>query len=188
MSESLDKGFNKHRVERGETRPLTPEEEYFNNGLVALGPGLMPRARSLTNNKEEAKDLVQETLQKALQSREQFKAGTNLGAWVNTILTRTSIDWRRRHNSRMVDRGEKAEIIIDNMASPSDHVSMLALHRTIGRIDTLLNNLPARQREALGLAALGYSEKEIAAKTGASQGTVKTSLSRGRNTLKDKLK
>ncbi|MDO8561959.1 MAG: RNA polymerase sigma factor [bacterium] len=184
MSESLENGFNKRRGERGDATPLTPEEEKFNKELIELRPELMHKARSLTNNRAVAEDLAQETLHKALKSREQFKANTSLRAWVNTILTRTHIDSHRRLDSRLVERGEGAQIIIDNMATPGNQEHVVALGRTLGH----MNDLTSQQKKALVLDTLGYTEKEIGAKMRIGAKTIKRHVQEGRNALKEKSK
>ena len=54
----------------------------------------------LARNREEAKDLVQETVCKAYKSRERFKKGTNFKSWLTTILRNTFINYYRRKKTR----------------------------------------------------------------------------------------
>jgi len=74
----------------GAPAPATPGESAadgpFKAGLIELIPFLRAFARSLCGNPEMADDLAQETLVKAWQARDMFTAGTNLKAWLFTIL------------------------------------------------------------------------------------------------------
>ena len=73
-----------------------PEDGDFKSELLALIPFLRAFARSLTGNQEGADDLAQETLVKAWQSRATFIPGTNLKAWLFTILRNQFYSDRRR--------------------------------------------------------------------------------------------
>src|ERR1700709_1400419 len=73
-----------------------PEDGDFKTELLALIPFLRAFARSLTGNQEGADDLAQETLVKAWQSRATFIPGTNLKAWLFTILRNQFYSDRRR--------------------------------------------------------------------------------------------
>src|SRR5215467_12831273 len=84
----------------------------FNNMLVSNADFLKPFAVNLTKDTESAKDLYQETLYKALANQEKYNAGTNIKAWLFTIMRNIFInDYRRR---------SKQLIIFDN--SPSDYL------------------------------------------------------------------
>jgi RNA polymerase sigma-70 factor (ECF subfamily) len=78
------------------TQPLKPENPDFKGELLSLVPFLRAFARSLTGNQEAADDLAQETLVKAWQSRASFQPGTNLKAWLFTILRNQFYSDRRR--------------------------------------------------------------------------------------------
>ena len=73
-----------------------PENPDFKTELLGLVPFLRAFARSLTGNQEAADDLAQETLVKAWQSRASFIPGTNLKAWLFTILRNQFYSDRRR--------------------------------------------------------------------------------------------
>ena len=63
----------------------------FNTAVVKLHKSLRPIALKLTRDMEEANDLMQETLLKAMANREKFTDGTNLKAWLYTIMKNTFI-------------------------------------------------------------------------------------------------
>lgn len=68
----------------------------FNYMVVSNGDFLKPYARSLTNNIEDANDLFQETMLRALQNREKYRIGTNLKGWLHTIMRNIFINNYRR--------------------------------------------------------------------------------------------
>ena len=68
----------------------------FNAALIKLKEGLEYYAYSLTNNRDDAKDLVQDTFLKALIYRDKFEDNTNLKAWTYTIMRNTFINNYRR--------------------------------------------------------------------------------------------
>ena len=82
-----------HVMEEREA-PAAPQD--FKTELLSLVPFLRAFARSLTGNYESADDLVQETMVKAWQSRDTFELGTNLKAWLFTILRNQFYSDRRR--------------------------------------------------------------------------------------------
>ena len=78
----------------------------FNQSFNKLTPSLKSFAYNLTKDNEEAKDLYQETAFRAITNRDKFKAGTNLKAWLFTIMKNIFINNYRRKT--------KANTIIDN--------------------------------------------------------------------------
>ena len=64
----------------------------FTNQVQKISVSLRPAAMNLTRDADDAKDLVQETLLKALTNKDKFKTGTNLKAWLYTIMRNTFIN------------------------------------------------------------------------------------------------
>src|SRR6202051_2603046 len=86
-----------------------PENPDFKTELLGLVPFLVAFPRSLPANQEAADDLAQETLVKAWQSRASFNPGTNLKAWLFTILRNQFYSDRRRAWRQMPWDDESAE-------------------------------------------------------------------------------
>lgn len=134
-------------------------------------------AISLCRDVTLADDLVQDTLLKAWTKFDLFKPGTNLRAWLFTIL-RNSYYSGRRKRSREVSDSDGA--LTAQLASKPDHDGHLAL----GELAAALGRLPTEQREALILiGALGFSIEEAAATCGCAPGTIKSRANRGRRAL-----
>ena len=156
-----------------------PENPDFKTDLLALVPFLRAFARSLTGNPEAADDLAQETLVKAWQSRSSFIPGTNLKAWLFTILRNQFYSDRRRAWRQAPWDQEAAERI---PGGGEDQVHSAELSDTV----RALRRLSDEQREALVLVgAGGFSYEAAAAICKCAVGTVKSRVARARKTLID---
>ncbi|MFG1396477.1 sigma-70 family RNA polymerase sigma factor [Roseixanthobacter pseudopolyaromaticivorans] len=145
--------------------------------VLELLPALRAFARSLTRNRTEADDLVQETLLKALSNIDKFDPGTNLRAWLFTILRNTyytEIRKRRRENDGMAMLAQQ-----DSNMGPGQEWAV-----TLTSLKEALELLPADQREALVLVgAAGLSYEEAADVCGCALGTIKSRVNRARAKL-----
>ncbi|HVZ68297.1 MAG TPA: sigma-70 family RNA polymerase sigma factor [Rhizomicrobium sp.] len=149
----------------------------FKTELLALIPFLRAFARSLCGNPETADDLAQETLVKAWQSRDTFIPGTNLKAWLFTILRNQFYSDRRRAWRQVPWDQESAERI---PASREDQNWAAELSDTA----RALRSLSDEQREALILVgAGGFSYEDAAAICHCAVGTVKSRVARARRAL-----
>jgi RNA polymerase sigma-70 factor (ECF subfamily) len=138
-------------------------------------------AVSLCGDKERADDLVQETLFKAWNHLDSFKEGTNLKAWLFTILRNTYFSERRKRRREVEDAdGSYAARLA---AKPEQHG-----HMDMQDFRAVLVRLPDDQREALILVgAAGFSYEEAADICGCAVGTIKSRVNRARNRLADML-
>jgi RNA polymerase sigma-70 factor (ECF subfamily) len=132
---------------------------------------------SLCGDKERADDLVQETLFKALNHLDSFKEGTNLKAWLFTILRNTYFSERRKRRREVEDAdGSYAARLA---TGPAQHG-----HMDLQDFRAALVRLPDDQREALILVgAAGFSYEEAAEICGCAVGTIKSRVNRARNRL-----
>jgi RNA polymerase sigma-70 factor, ECF subfamily len=148
----------------------------FHDQLRAILPRLRVYALSLTRDRDAADDLVHDTVIKALTGRASFEPGTNLSAWVFRIQRNEFISGLRRvRPSVPIDTA-----IADTLSHPPHQESRLVMREFM----SAFGKLASTQREALLLAVLeGQSYEVIAAHTGVSVGTVKSRISRARDTL-----
>jgi RNA polymerase sigma-70 factor, ECF subfamily len=166
------------RSQTAPTREIKPEEpDSFRAELLELVPYLRAFARSLSGRHEGADDLAQEALVKAWQSRDSFVPGTNLKAWLFTILRNQFYSERRRAWRQVPWDAENADAIPGN----SDDQGWAAELSDIARA---LQALPAEQREALILVgAGGFAYEEAAQISNCAVGTVKSRVARARRAL-----
>jgi RNA polymerase sigma-70 factor, ECF subfamily len=149
--------------------------------LMAAIPNLRAFAMSLCGNTARADDLVQETLVRAWSKLQSFEEGTNLKAWLFTILRNLFFSEHRKRRREVEDA--------------DGHLSaQLAVHpEQLGHMDMLdfrvaLLQLPTDQREALILVgAEGFSYEEAAVISGCAVGTIKSRVNRARGRLTDLL-
>ena len=156
--------------------PANPRDE-----LVDHLPALRAFALSLTRDGSSADDLVQDTIVKAWTHIDKFQPGTNLRAWLFTILRNTFYSARRKTRREISDTDG---IHAARQATRPDHDGRLALND----FRNAFGQLPDEQREALILVgASGFSYEEAASMTGVAVGTVKSRANRGRRRLAELL-
>ncbi|WP_172330592.1 RNA polymerase sigma factor [Mangrovicoccus sp. HB161399] len=149
-----------------------PREE-----LIALLPSLRAFAMSLTRQPAAADDLVQDTVLKAWSNFDKFQTGTNLRAWLFTILRNTYYSDRRK-KVREVEDGDG--VLTAQLSEKPAHDGRLALRDFRVAFDQLTDE----QREALILVgASGFSYEEAAETCGCAVGTIKSRINRGRARL-----
>jgi RNA polymerase sigma-70 factor, ECF subfamily len=149
----------------------------FKQQLVEAIPMLRGFARSLSGNHDRADDLVQETLAKAIANRDKYKMGTNLHAWLVTILRNQYYSEGRRRWREVSDaEGTHAARLVEQPG----HAARLEMREFLAALQVL----PDDQREALVLVgASGLSYEEAAGVLGTRIGTVKSRVSRARARL-----
>ena len=134
-------------------------------------------AISLTRNVSAADDLVQDTILKAWSNIEKFQRGTNLQAWLFTILRNTYYSTLRKHRREVPD---PEGIHAAALSVKPDHDGRLAYTDFLRAFDQLSDE----HREVLILVgASGFSTEEAAQMMGVAPGTVKSRASRGRKRL-----
>lgn len=155
--------------------------------LVALHRDyLQPFAQSLTQDTDDAKDLCQETMLRALLYRDKYQIGTNLKAWLYTIMRNTFINQYRR-NKRMVklDNPGSVEIAFEaaGMAARNEGYSRLRSKE----IAKALEGIPQVFRLSFELYYNGYKYAEIAGILGEPLGTIKSRIHFARKALSARL-
>ena len=145
--------------------------------VVAMIPALRAFAWSISRNGSDADDLVQDTLIKAWSHRDKFETGTNLRAWLFTILRNTyyTAVVRRRREVRDEDDQHARSLT----TAPTQEWGL-----AIRALQAALDQLPAEHREALILVgAAGLSYEEAADICGCALGTIKSRVNRARTRL-----
>jgi RNA polymerase sigma-70 factor, ECF subfamily len=169
----------------------SPDPAFAAEVLAHLDP-LYGTALRLTRNREDAEDLVQDTVVKALRFSARFKRGTNLRAWLYTILHNT---WRNRRRDAARETVDVDSERVEQAASLPGGPSELETPERILLRDTLdsdlqaaLDSLPEVFREAVWLRDVDeFSYAEIAEMLSVPPGTVMSRISRGRRLLLEKL-
>jgi RNA polymerase sigma-70 factor (ECF subfamily) len=162
------------------TEPMTPQPSVQDAMLAAI-PNLRAFAMSLSGSADRADDLVQETVMRAMANIDTFTPGTNMAAWLFTILrNRFRSEYRKRR--REVEDPDGSYLA--SLKMPPEQFGRLEFKELIAA----LAKLPHVQREALLLvAASGFSYDEAAAICGIAVGTIKSRVSRARQLLAELL-
>ncbi len=156
-------------------------DESVRKAILAAVPSLRAFAISLSGNIDRADDLVQETLLRALANINSFQPGTNMSAWLFTILrNHFRSEYRKRRREVEDGEGRYAETLKSQPEQPGQ-VEFKEFREA-------LTHLPADQREALILVgASGFSYEEAANICGCAVGTIKSRVNRARTRLAELL-
>ena len=159
----------------------------FNHELISLKSNLEYYAYTLTSDREKAKDLVQDTILKALTYRDKYEANTNLKAWTYTIMKNTFINTYRRNikANTIIDSTEDMYYINNSRVSEFVKPDSEYMYKEILRS---VKSLEAEQRIPFEMHVAGYKYKEIAENLELSIGTVKSRIFFARKKLMDNLK
>lgn len=155
----------------------------FNQTLISNADYLKPFAMSLTRNIETAKDLLQETLYKALANKEKYNAGTNIKAWMYTIMRNIFInDYRRSAKQNTIFDNTPNDYLLDYNQFATSNTAETNL--TIKDIQQAVHHLPEIFRNPFQLYFEGYKYHEIADILSEPLGTIKSRIHFARKLLK----
>jgi RNA polymerase sigma-70 factor (ECF subfamily) len=164
------------QVIRAHTEPV---DQAFIDELIGSLKPLRAFAISLTRDIPRAEDLVQETVLKAISKQDRFEAGTNLAAWLMTILRNLFYSGRRRTQREVEDADGIFAAGLISIPDQEDAIIVQDLHAALAK-------LPRVQRDAIMLVgAEGMAYEEAAAALGVNVGTLKSRVNRARNRLAD---
>lgn len=162
----------------------------FDSEAMAQLDALYSFALKLTRAKEDAEDLVSDTLLRAFQRWEQYRLGTNIRAWLFTILYHAFVSRKRRIDAREVqpledeDGREVFEPVGETDPEGAFYDSFLD-----EEIVNAIQRLPDEYRSAVVMSDLhGLKYSEIAGVLGVPEGTIKSRLFRGRRLLQAQLR
>jgi len=153
-------------------------EDPFQSGLLGQAPALTAYANGLSRDWAYAEDLVQDTLVKALQNRDKFADGTNLKAWLFTILRNTFLSDIRRKSREVIDSE-----YVHSDAGPSSPAGQEGAIQ-FQEVSAVLAKLPsALRRTLIMVGAEGHTYEDAANLEGCAIGTIKSRVSRARSFL-----
>lgn len=159
----------------------------FNNQVQSMAQSLRPAAMNLTRDNDDAKDLVQETLLKALTNRDKFKAGTNLKAWLYTIMRNTFINNYNKVTKRITNTDADAYLQLMNTDDRFIMHNKGTATFVMSDITKAMVSLNEEHRVPFIMYYIGYKYLEIADKLQIPIGTVKNRIHIARKELKQSL-
>ena len=183
--------------EKNTSVQTTPLTEDFEAGVLAQLDSLFRTALRMTNNRQEAEDLVQETMLKAFRFAHTYQPGTNLRAWLFRILNTSAINRYRKQAAHPTPTplpdGEEFYLYNQIRDLSGQELSAGAEDEVLSKyldedVFKALNDLPPNFRMAVVLADIeGLSYKEIAEALQIPIGTVMSRISRARRQLQQSL-
>lgn len=152
----------------------------FNSMVLNHSESLKPFAISLTRDHEDAKDLCQQTLYKAFAYREKYEQGTNIKAWLFTIMRNIFInDYRRNARKKNVlDTVEYSQTLYANSSE---------INLRLREIEAAIHRLPSIFKTACLLYLQGYKYHEIALALNEPLGTIKSRIHFAKKVLQKQL-
>jgi RNA polymerase sigma factor (sigma-70 family) len=161
----------------------TPE---FNQMLLKNTEFLKPFAITLTRDNEVAKDLLQETLYRALANKEKYNVGTNIKAWLYTIMRNIFINnYRKKSKQNTVFDHSQNDFLINHHQVMVQNAAENIIN--VKQINQVVYTLPIIFRNPFMLYFEGYKYHEIAEMLHEPLGTIKSRIHFARKLLKEQL-
>ncbi len=155
----------------------------FTQMLLRNAEFLKPFAITLTHDSEEAKDLFQETLYRALANEDKYSIGTNIKAWLYTIMRNIFINnYRKKSKQNTILDGTPNELLLNSAKTISVNDAIASLN--MQEINKLINNLPEIFKSPFMLHYDGFKYDEIAGMLHEPLGTIKSRIHFARKLLK----
>lgn len=158
----------------------------FNNMLLNNSEFLKPFAFTLTRDNESAKDLMQETLYRALANKDKYHVGTNIKAWMYTIMRNIFINnYRRKAKQQTIFDSTPNDFLLDNKQTMIANEAESNLR--LKDIQKAIHSLPDIFRKPFILYFDGYKYHEIADALQEPLGTIKSRIHFARKLLKEQI-
>lgn len=159
----------------------------FTKSFNELTPSLKSFAYNLTKDNEESKDLYQETAFRAMTNRDKFHAGTNMKAWLFTIMKNIFINnYRKKVKANTVT--DSSDNLYFLNSSDVEISNGAATNIMMDELGNLIENLEETIRVPFEMHYVGYKYQEIADDLKLPLGTVKSRIFFARKELKDRIK
>ncbi|GAA4302790.1 RNA polymerase sigma factor [Compostibacter hankyongensis] len=158
----------------------------FNNLLVRNADFLRPFAITLTKDSEAAKDLYQETMFRAISNQDKYNVGTNIKAWLYTIMRNIFINnYRRKVKQKTIFDNSANDFLLDYQQAGTVNHTESALR--VKDLYQAIHNLPEIFRHPFQMYLDGYKYHEIADMLHEPLGTIKSRIHFARKMLKSQI-
>jgi RNA polymerase sigma-70 factor (ECF subfamily) len=158
----------------------------FNELLLDNAEFLRPFAINLTRDNEAANDLYQETLYKALANKDKYHTGTNIRAWLFTIMRNIFINnYRRKAKQQTIFDGTPNDMLLNSRQAAVGNTAETVMY--IKEINKAIYSLPEIFKTPFLLYLEGYKYQEIALSMSEPLGTIKSRIHFARKLLKEQL-
>lgn len=154
----------------------------FKNDVLPLKDMLYRLALRITLNRAEAEDIVQDTLIRVWNRRDEWEQIESIEAYCTTVCRNLALDRTRRADNRTASLDESGPERADSTSTPLEQAQ---LHDRVAIVHSLVDTLPEKQRSCMQLRDFeGKAYKEIASALGISEEQVKVNIFRARQTIK----
>ncbi len=158
----------------------------FGQMLLSNADYLKPFAFTLTRDHESAKDLMQETLFRALSNKEKYNVGTNIKAWMYTIMRNIFInDYRKKSRQRTIFDSTPNDFLLNHNQTAVSNTAEVNLK--LKDIQSSIHDLPDIFKHPFLLYFEGYKYNEIASLLKEPLGTIKSRIHFARKLLKEQM-
>jgi RNA polymerase sigma factor (sigma-70 family) len=158
----------------------------FNEMLLNNADYLKPFAFTLTRDNETAKDLMQETLFRALANKEKYNVGTNIKAWMYTIMRNIFInDYRKKSRQNTMFDSTPNDFLLNHNQTAVANAAEVTLK--LKDIQAAIHELPEIFKHPFVLYFEGYKYNEIATLLNEPLGTIKSRIHFARKLLKEQM-
>ncbi len=156
----------------------------FYHYIDDLNRPLQSFALSLTKDMEDSKDLVQETIFKALKNKDKFRIGTNFKAWIMTLMRNTFINNYRKKKRSQTDLAPTDSYVFAAASEENSGESNMATKELMA----ILNSIDEKLREPFWMYYIGMSYQEISDALDTPLGTIKSRIFFARKELQSKIR
>ena len=156
----------------------------FYRYIDELNSPLESFALSLTRDMEDSKDLVQETVYKALKNKDKFRIGTNFKAWIMTLMRNTFINNYRKKKRSQTDLAPSDSYVFTGAATDNNEGESNLANQELMQI---LNSIDEKLRKPFWMYYIGMSYQEIADELDTPLGTIKSRIFFARKELQSKI-
>lgn len=161
------------------------KEINFRTDILPLKDRLFKMSLRITQNNEEAEDIVQETLIRLWNERSKWQLISNIESYSMTICRNLSLDYLRHKENQNITLNSSLHDCADSTPMPDEALQNDERQASVAKI---INNLPEKQRTVVQLRDIeGMSYKEIASILEISESDVKVTLYRAREVLRKRL-
>lgn len=158
----------------------------FNEMLLNNADYLKPFAFTLTRDNETAKDLMQETLFRALANKDKYNVGTNIKAWMYTIMRNIFInDYRKKSRQNTMFDSTPNDFLLNHNQTAVANAAEVSLK--LKDIQAAIHDLPEIFKHPFVLYFEGYKYNEIATLLNEPLGTIKSRIHFARKLLKEQM-
>lgn len=157
----------------------------FSSQFQSLQSKLLPVAYKLTNNYEDARDLVQETALRAFNNKEKFQMGTNFQAWVITIMRNTFINFYRKKRNRKTSCEPTGSFVFETESQTEENLAYSNI--MMQELRGMIGSLSQTYSVPFTMFYEGYKYEEIADTLDLPIGTVKSRIFFARRKLREQV-